>query len=374
MVRVAGAVPSERREVVFLAGFLSTLVASAFTFYAYKFAGAAALVGVVGWVAACVLSSLAMYDNKGAYLVGVGLGLAGGYFGYPFVGKLFDLLAWAGLVAARSVAFATTPRDYTALALMVGLVGAVQYALMFAMYSIVASLFVSGVGALYRYPDLLLLLGMVAMYPFYVIYVYMFAFEFLVIVLVGAVASFWLASFATAALGAFAFVEILLFVAGVGWFLPRVFSEAMGYVGGALLDLYGLPYEPAELDATMRNNMFMFILYSIMAGVSGIISGLYMQYAAMYMVAMFVAALGTWGTFVVVPLSLARRGRISWRIVRRVITSGLAAVAMICVALLVGYTHATLAVSEAGRDFVVWLGPAVRQFIGDVIKWIMGGL
>jgi hypothetical protein len=373
VVRAAGAVPVEKREVVFLAGFLPTLVASAFTFYAYGFAGPAALIGVVGWVAACVLSSLTVYDSRGAYLVGVGLGLAGGYFGYPIISKLFGLLAQAGLLAARFVAFATTPRDYAALALMVGLVGAVQYALMFALYSIVVSLFVSSLGVLYRYPDLLLLLGMVAMYPFYVVYVYMFAWFFLVIVLVGAVASFWLASFATAALGALAFVEILLAVAGVGWFLPRVFSEAMGYAGGALLDLYGLPYEPAELDATMRNNMFMFILYSIMASVSGIVSGLYMQYAAMYMVAMFVAALGTWGTFVVVPLSFARRGRVSWRIVRRVITSGLAAVAMICVALLVGYTHASLAVSEAGRDFVVWLGPAVRQFIGDVIKWIMGG-
>ena len=359
----------ENLSLVFLSGFLAALAMSAFSFYSYRYIGVYSFIGLIGLVLVDVVSVYIMYSNKFVYLLGVGLGIIAGYFGSSVVKWMFDFLTWVGINVSRVIVFAVSPKDYAATALLIGLIGATLYALVYAMHSITTSIFVSGVLSLYRYPDILLFLGIVVMYPFYVIYIYTFVYSFLIIVLTAVVAAFWFAKLATAMMAVVAVVELMLFVFTGSWLLPRLFTNAASVLGSSILDFYGVYYEPAELDRTMRNQMYMFLVYALIAAFSGLVAAYYRYYTALYMITMVVAALGTWGTFVVTPLSLSKTG-LSWRVVRRVIQMGLFAIAMVVTALMIGYTHSVDVVSTCINDFTKYYTSAVWKLIHDIFYWL----
>jgi hypothetical protein len=368
--RAAGAA-EENRGLVFLAGFFAAWVVSGSSFYAANSFGFAGLIGVAGFVAVEMLSALSLYRNRDVYAVGAGLGLLGGFLTSAVVRWLFDGLALAGSLIGRAVAFVSSPRGYDAAALMMFLVVNVQYALVLMVSTAVMSLFISAAASWWRYPDLLLGVGLVAFYPFYSMWLYMFTWGLLYLLLCGSVYMFWLSRVTTFYLGVFGFVEFLLALAGVGFVASRFFTDLIGYVASGIGSMAGVYAESAEIDAFSKSSLFYFTVYSLGAGFSGLVARLYPYYASMFMVAYTVVALGVWSTFVVLPVATRPHARLTWRTLSRIVRNGSTALAFATVAFMVGYSHAPAVIGAAARDFLSYYGPEIRRFIGDVIRWIL---
>jgi len=359
----------ESRSMVFLSGFLVSLFLSGFSFYVYRYSGIYGLVGLVGLFAINFLSVVTMYRDKATYLLGVGIGVVGGYVGSGVIEFLFRFLVDVGVNIARFVVFGVAPRDYNALALLIGLVGVSIYALMFAIYSVLSSIFLSFLLKFYRYPDLVFVFGIVLMYPFYIVFVYSFVFSLLLLVLVAVVAAFFFAKIVTAFLAVVSFVEILLFVFTGSWILPRVFANASTAIGSTIFDLYAMPYEPEELSSEMKNNLYMFLLYSVLSSVVSL-AAKYYSYASIFMIGMVVAAVGLWSTYVVVQVSVSRK--LSDRMLLRILRYGLMSLSMLIIGVGVGYNHFVQVAGLAIDDFIRYYSPAVWRLIYDIFMWALG--
>jgi hypothetical protein len=357
--------------MVFLSSFLASLIVSAVGFYAAYSFGYAALVTVVSFIVVEALAVLPMYQNKAVYGLGMGLGLLSGLLVKDVVKWMFDGLMYAGVLIGRAVAFTTSPGSYDAAALMMFLVVTTQYALVMAVNTVLMSLFITATIEWWYYPDLLFVVGFAAFYPFYSMWLYMFTWGFLYMVFVGAVYMFWFSSFSTAFLAAVGFIEFVLALLGIGMFGTRIVAQVYASIASAIAEAMGVYVEPGEMDVFSRSSMFYFIIYSFGAGISGLIARLYPYYASMFMVAYTVVALGVWSTFVVTPIATRPHARLTWRTLRRVITNGSAALAMAVVAFMVGYGHASQVIGYAAADFLNYYGPSIREFIGDVIRWIL---
>jgi hypothetical protein len=367
----AYAAPVESGAVAFLSGFIASLAVSGAGFYAAAYAPWAALLVVVGFIVVEALAVAPMYQNRAVYVAGVGLGLLGGFLTRDVIKWLFDGLAYAGIAMGRAVAFATSPRPYDAAALMLFLVASAQYALVLAVSAALMSLFISAAAFWWRYPDLLLGVGLAAFYPFYSMWLYMFAWGLLYLLFSGSVYMFWLSRAATFYLGVFGFVELLLAFAGVGFVASRFFTDLIGSVASGIASMVGVYAEPAEVDAFSRSSLFYFVVYSFGAGFSGLVARLYPYYASVFMVSYIVVALGVWSTFVVLPIATRPHARLTWRTLSRVIRNGSTALAFATVAFMVGYSQASAVIGCAAVDFVNYYGPEIRRFIGDVVRWIL---
>jgi len=365
--------PVESKAMVFLSGFITSLVVGGAGFYAGAAAPWAALLVVVGFIVVEVIAVLPMYQNKAVYAVGVGLGLLGGFLTRDVIKWLFDGLAYAGVVMGRSVAFTTSPKSYDAAALMMFLAVNTQYALMLAVNTILMSLFISMLLAWWMYPDLVYALSVIALYPFYTMWIYMFTWGLLYLLLSGSVYVFWLSQLATFYLGLLGFIEVALFLFTGATVIPRLFVEAVSGVASAISSAFGLYVSAADLDAFSRSALMYFIVYGFGAGVSGIVAQYYPYYASVFMAAYMVFALGIWSTFGVTPIAtqILPAGKLSWMPMSRAIRSGSLALALTCVALLIGFSHSSTAIAAAGWDFLGYYGAEIRRFIGDVIKWIL---
>jgi hypothetical protein len=359
------AVTREDVGLVFLSGFVVSLFLSAFSFYVLMYSLLGGLLGFVGLFIINVVSAMSLRKE---YLLGVGLGVVAGFFGWRFVKMLFDALMYAGIYVGMSIGRAVTPQDYKALALLVALVFVVYYALAFGIHSICTSLYVYGILSLYSYPDLVLGMGLAVFYPFYVSIVYLTVWSFLVLFFAGAVAMFWIYKVGTTLWGIAVFAEIGLLFAGT-MVLPRLLSGAVSSIASSIFDLMGLEYVPEELDVASRRAIYLFMLYSVLAGLGGFATAYY-GYAAVFMVGMAVAGLGVWSTFVNVPLYLSG-GRLSWRIVRRVINSGVFAIALICVGIMVGYGHCVYILRTAVSDFIQFYSGELYEFMYEVFSWLL---
>jgi len=363
--------PVEDKARVFLSGFIASLVIGGAGFYAAVGAPWAALLVVVGFIVVEAVAVLPMYRNKAVYAMGVGLGLLGGFLTRDVVKWLFDGLAYAGVVMGRAVAF-ISPKPYDAAALMMFLVVNTQYALMLAVSTILMSLFISMLLAWWMYPDIVFALSVIALYPFYTMWMYMFTWGLLYLLLSGSVYVFWLSQLATFYLGVLGFVEVaLLFLTGAT-VIPRLFVEAVSSAASTISSAFGLYVSAADLDAFSRSALMYFIVYGFGAGVSGLVAQYYQYYASVFMAAYMVFALGIWSTFGVAPIAtqILPAGKLSWMPMSRAIRSGSLALALVCVALLIGFSHSS-AVAVAGWDFIGYYGAEIRRFIGDVIKWIL---
>jgi hypothetical protein len=363
--------PKENRSVVFVSGFLSSLVVSAFSFYAYQFVGVYGFIPIIGLLLVNSLAVSSMYVSKSVYFLGF-IGIIAGYFGSGVVKSFFDMLMYAGIYISRAIVFAVSPKDYTSVALLIGLIGVTLYALVYAIYSILSSLFIAAFCSLYKYPDLLLVVGIVVMYPFYVMFVYTMVYSFMIVALTAVVAAFWFSAFTTMMLGSLAVFELLLFVFGGSWLLPRLFTSAASSLGSTILDLYGVGYAPSDLDNTMKNQLYMFMLYSVVAAVSSLVAVYYRYYVAMYMVGMVIAGIGVWSSFVVTPLVLMKGDKLTWLVVRKALSSGLFALAMIIIAVMIGYTHAVEIARVCVNDFMVYYTPTAWRLIYDIFSFVLG--
>jgi len=371
VANVVSVTGEENKGLVFLAGFFAAWVVSGSSFYAANSFGFAAIIGVVGFVVVEMLTALSLYRNRAVYAVGVGLGLLGGFLTGDVIKLLFDGLAYAGIAMGRAVAFATSPKPYDAAALMLFLVVNVQYALIMLVSTVVMALFISAIASWWRYPDLLFGVGLAAFYPFYSMWLYMFTWGLLYLLFSGSVYMFWLSEIATFYLGAFGFVEFLLAFAGVGFVASRFFTNLIGYVASGIGSMVGVYAESAEIDAFSKSSLFYFIFYSFGAGFSGLVARLYPYYASMFMVVYIVVALGVWSTFVVLPIAARPHARLTWRTLSRIIRNGSTALTLATIAFMVGYSHASTVIGYAASDFLNYYGPSIRQFIGDVIRWIL---
>jgi hypothetical protein len=365
--------PTESRSMVFISGFIASLVVSGVGFYAATYASVAALLVIVGFVVVEMLTVLPMYQNRAVYVAGAGLGLVGGFLTRDVIKLVFDGLAYAGVLIGRAVAFTTSPKPYDAAALMMFLVVTTQYALMMAVNTVLMALFISMLFSWWLYPDLVFTLSVFAMYPFYTMWLYMFTWGLLYLLLSGAVYMFWLSSFATAFLGAIGFIEFLLALAGIGFIGTRFVAEAFSSVVSTISGMFGVYAEAGELDRFSRSTMLYFILYSFGAGLSGVIAHGYPYYASMFMAAYTVFALGIWSTFGVMPIAtqIVPTGKLAWLPISRAIRSGSLAITFVCVALIIGYGHGSASIVAAAVDFINFYGPSIREFIGDVVRWIL---
>jgi hypothetical protein len=365
--------PAENKAMVFLSGFLASLVVSGAGFYAATYAPVAALIVIVGFIVVEMLTVLPMYQNKAVYAAGVGLGLLGGFLTRDVIKLVFDGLAYAGMLMGRAVAFTTSPKPYEAAALMMFLVVTTQYALIMAVNTILTSLFISMLLAWWLYPDLVYALSVAALYPFYSMWLYMFTWGLLYLMFSGAVYMFWLTQFTTAFLGVVGFIEFVLALLGIGFIGTRLVAEAFSSVASVIADAFGLYIEAGELDRFSRSTVLFFIIYSFGAGISGIVAHWYPYYASMFMAAYIVFALGIWSTFGVAPIAtqIVPTGKLSWMPVSRAIRSGSIALTLTCVALIIGYGHGPSSIVSAAMDFLNYYGPEARRFIGDVIRWIL---
>jgi len=367
--------PTENKAMVFLSGFLASLIVGGAGFYAATYAPVAALLVVVGFVIVEMLAVLPMYQSRAGavYAAGVGLGLLGGFLTRDVIKWLFDGLAYAGILIGRSIAFTTSPKPYDAAALMMFIVVSTQYALMMAVNTVLMSLFISMLLAWWLYPDLVYALSVIALYPFYTMWLYMFTWGLLYLLFSGSVYMFWLSSFSTAFLGAIGFIEFVLALLGIGFVGTRFVAEAFSSVASGIGSMFGMYIEAGELDRFSRSTMFYFILYSFGAGLSGVIAHEYPYYASVFMAAYMVFALGVWSTFGVTPIAtqIVPTGKLSWMPMSRAIRSGSLALAFTCVALIIGYGHGSQAIVSAAMDFLNYYGPSIREFIGDVIRWIL---
>jgi hypothetical protein len=361
----------ESKALVFLSGFTASLFVGGAGFYAANYAPLAALLVVVGFIVVETLTVAPMYQNRAVYAAGAGLGLIGGFFTRDVIKWLFDGLAYAGSLIGRAVAFTTSPKPYDAAALMMFLVVNVQYALIMLVNTVVMSLFISAVVSWWRYPDLLFGVGLVALYPFYAMWIYMFTWGVLYLAFSGSVYMFWLSEITTFYLGVFGFVEFLLAFAGIGFVASRFFTDLIGYVASGIGSMVGVYAESAEIDAFSKSSLFYFIIYSFGAGLSGLVARLYPYYASLFMVAYIVVALGVWSTFVVLPIATRPHARLTWRTLSRIIRNGSTALTLATVAFMVGYSHASTVIGYAAADFLNYYGPSIRAFIGDVIRWIL---
>jgi hypothetical protein len=368
---VVSATSEESKGLVFLAGFFAAWVVSGSSFYVANSFGFAAIIGVVGFVVVEMSAALSLYRNRAVYAVGVGLGLLGGFLTSDVVKWLFDGLAFAGYLIGRAVAFATSPKPYDAAALMMFLVVNVQYALIMLVNTVVMSLLISAVVSWWRYPDLVLVVGLAAFYPFYSVWLYMFTWGLLYLLFSGSVYMFWLSEITTFYLGVFGFVEFLLAFAGIGFVASRFFTELIGSVASGIGSMVGVYAESAEIDVFGRSSLFYFIVYGFGAGFSGMVARLYPYYASVFMVAYIVVALGVWSTLVVLPIAARPHARLTWRTLSRIIRNGSTALTLATVAFMVGYSHASAVIGYAASDFLNYYGPEIRRFIGDVIRWIL---
>ena len=369
---VAGSADAtESSAMVFLSGFIASLIVGGAGFYAATYAPLAAIIVVVGFIVVEMLSALSLYRNRGVYAAGVGLGLLGGFLTRDVVKWIFDGLAYAGILMGRAVAFTTSPKPYDAAALMMFLVVNVQYALVMLVNTVLMSLFISAIASWWRYPDLLFGVGLLAFYPFYSMWLYMFAWGLLYLMFCGSVYMFWISSFATAFLGVVGLIEFVLALLGIGMIGTRFVSQVYASVAGAIADMAGIYVEAAEIDVFSRSSLFYFIIYSFGAGLSGLIARLYPYYASMFMIAYIVVVLGVWSTFVVLPIATRPHARLTWRTLSRVIRNGSAALTFASIAFMIGYSHASAAIGYAAIDFLNYYGPSIREFIGDVIRWIL---
>jgi hypothetical protein len=362
----------ENRSVVFVSGFLSSLVVAAFSFYAYRFVGVYGFIPIIGLLLVDSLAVSSMYVSKSVYFLGIGIGVVAGYFGSGVVKSFFDMLVLVSVYISRAIVFAVSPKDYTAVALLIGLIGVTLYALVYAIYSILSSLFIAAFCSFYKYPDLLFVVGFVVMYPFYAVFVYTMVYSFMIVALTAVVAAFWFARFTTMMLGSLAVFELLLFVFGGSWLLPRLFTSAAGSLGSTILDLYGVGYAPSDLDNTMKNQLYMFMLYSVVAAVSSLVAVYYRYYVAMYMVGMVIAGIGVWSSFVVTPLALMKGDKLTWLVVRKALSSGLFALAMVIIAVMIGYTHAVEIARVCVNDFMVYYTPTAWRLIYDIFSFVLG--
>jgi hypothetical protein len=369
----AAAGPVENKAMVFVSGFIASLIVSGAGFYAAGYAAWAALLVVVGFIVVEALAVAPMYQNKAVYVAGAGLGLLGGFFTRDVVKWLFDGLAYAGILMGRALALATSPKPYDAAALMMFLAANTQYALMLAVNTVLMSLFISMLLAWWMYPDLVYALSVVALYPFYTMWIYMFTWGLLYLTLSGSVYVFWLSQLATFYLGVLGFIEVALFLFTGTTVIPRLFVEAVSGVTSTISSYFGLYASAADLDVFSRSAVMYFILYGFGAGVSGVVAQYYPYYASVFMAAYMVFALGIWSTFGVAPIAtqILPTGKLSWMPVSRAIRSGSLALAFTCVALIVGFCHASLSVEAAAVDFLNYYGSEIRRFIGDVIRWIL---
>ena len=370
---VAAQGPTENKAMVFLSGFLASLVVGAAGFYAAYSAPWSALLVIIGFIVVEAIAVVPMYQNKAIYAMGIGLGLFSGLLVKDVVKWVFDGLAYAGVAIGRAVALTTSPSSYDAAALMMFLVVTTQYALIMAVNTILMSLFISMLLAWWMYPDLVFILSVIAMYPFYSMWLYMFTWGLLYLMFSGSVYMFWLSNFATAFLGTIGFIEFVLALLGIGMIGTRFVSEAFSSVAGVIANMFGLYVEAGDLDRFSRSSMFYFIIYSFGAGLSGIIAHEYPYYAAMFMAAYMVFALGIWSTFGVTPIAtqIVPTGKLSWMPMSRAIRSGSLAITFACVALIIGYGHGSTAIVSAAMDFLNYYGPSIREFIEDVIRWLL---
>jgi len=363
----------ENKGLVFLAGFFAAWVVSGSGFYVARFGFAfAGLIAVAGFIVVEMLAALSLYRNGAVYAVGVGVGLLGGFLTSDVVKWIFDGLAYyVGSLIGRAIAFTTSPKPYDAAALMMFLVVNVQYALVMLVNAVVMSLFISAVVSWWRYPDLLFGVGLVAFYPFYSLWLYMFTWGFLYLLFCGSVYMFWLSKIATFYLGVFGFVEFLLAFAGIGFVASRFFTELIGSVASGITSMVGVYAESAEIDAFSKSSLLYFVVYSFGAGFSGLVARLYPYYASIFMVSYIVVALGVWSTFVVLPIATRPHARLTWRTLLRVIRNGSTALTFATIAFMVGFSHASTVIGYAAMDFLNYYGPEIRRFVGDVIKWIL---
>jgi len=365
------ATSEENNGLVFLGNFFAAWVVSGSSFYAARSFGFAALIGVVGFVVVEMLTALSLYRNRAAALIGVGVGLLGGFLTSDVVKWFFDGLAFVGSLIGRAVAFTVSPSGYDAAALMMFLVVNVQYALVMMVNVVVMSLFISAIVSWWRYPDLLFVVGLVAFYPFYTMWLYLFTWGFLYLLFCGSVYMFWLSKISTYLIGVFGFVEFLLAFAGIGFVASRFFTDLIGYVASGIGSMVGVYAESADIDAFSRSSLFYFIIYSFGAGFSGLVARLYPYYASIFMVAYIVVALGVWSTFVVLPIATRPHARLTWRTLSRIIRNGSTAITFAAIAFMVGYSHASAVIGYAASDFLNYYGSSIREFIGDVVKWIL---
>jgi hypothetical protein len=369
----AAAGPAENKAMVFVSGFIASLIVSGAGFYAAGYAAWAALLVVVGFIVVEALAVAPMYQNKAVYAAGAGLGLLGGFFTRDVVKWLFDGLACAGILMGRAVALATSPKPYDAAALMMFLAANTQYALMLAVNTVLMSLFISMLLAWWMYPDLVYALSVAVLYPFYTMWIYMFTWGLLYLTLSGSVYVFWLSQLATFYLGVLGFIEVALFLFTGTAVIPRLFVEAVSGVTSTISSYFGLYASAADLDVFSRSAVMYFILYGFGAGVSGVVAQYYPYYASVFMAAYMVFALGIWSAFGVAPIAtqILPTGKLSWMPMSRAIRSGSLALAFTCVALIVGFCHASLSVGAAAVDFLNYYGSEIRRFIGDVVRWIL---
>jgi len=363
--------PSENKAMVFLSAFLASLIFSAVGFYAAYAAPWSALAIIMSFIVVEAVAVLPMYQNKAVYGLGMGIGLLSGFLVKDIVKLMFDGLMYAGVLIGRAAAFTTSPSSYDAAALMMFLVVTTQYAIVMAVNTILMSLFITAAIEWWYYPDLLFVVGIATMYPFYGMWLYMFTWGLLYLVFSGAVYMFWLSNFSTAFLGAVGFIEFMLALLGLSMIGTKLVSQVYASIADAIASMAGMYVEAGEMEAFSRSSMFYFIIYSFGAGIVGLIARLYPYYASIFMVAYTIVALGVWSTFVVTPVVTRPHAKLTWRTLRRIITNGATAIAMTVVAFMIGYGHASQIIGYAAMDFLNYYGESIREFIGDVIRWIL---